>query len=66
MKANLDLHVYARKKHHGCDIPIEKHREGQKDIRFTFIGIEKAYDRVPREELWRCMRERNVPDNMLR
>ena len=40
---------------------IEKHREGQKDIRVTFIYIEKAYDRVPREEIWRCMRERNVP-----
>ena len=42
---------------------IEKHREGQKDIRVTFIDIEKAYDRVPREEIWRCMRERNVPEN---
>ena len=39
---------------------IEKHREGQKDIRVTFIDLEKAYDPVPREEIWRCMRERNV------
>ena len=62
--------IYARKKHHGCDIhpkqTIEKHREGQKDIRVTFIDLEKAYDRVPREEIWRCMRERNVPEKYVK
>ena len=45
---------------------IEKHREGQKVIRVTFIDIEKAYDRVPREEIWRCMRERNVPEKYVK
>ena len=45
---------------------IEKHREGQKDIRVTFIDIEKAYDRVPREEIWRCMRECNVPEKYVK
>ena len=43
---------------------IEEHREGQKDIRVNFIDLEKAYDRVPREEIWRCMRERNVPEKI--
>ena len=41
---------------------IEKYREGQKGTRVTFIDIEKPYDRVPREEIWRCMRERKVPE----
>ena len=45
---------------------IEKHREGQKDIRVTVIDLEKTYDRVPREEIWRCMRERNVPEKYVK
>ena len=36
------------------------------DIRVTFIDSEKAYDRVPREEIWRCMRERNVPEKYVK
>ena len=38
----------------------EKHREGQKNIRVTFIDLEKAYDSIPMEEIWRTSRERNV------
>ena len=44
---------------------IEKHREGQKNIRVTFIDLEKAYDSIPREEIWRS-RERNVPEKYIR
>ena len=45
---------------------IEKHREGQKDIRVIFLDLEKAYDRVRREEIWRCTRESNVPEKYVR
>ena len=41
---------------------LEKYREGQKDICVTFTDLEKAYDRVPRDEIWRTMRERLVPE----
>ena len=45
---------------------VEKHREGQKDFNFVFIDIEKADDRIPREEMWRCAREQQDPDKCIR
>ena len=44
---------------------LEKHREGQKNIRVTFLDLEKAYDRIPMEEIWRCSMERNVPEKYM-
>ena len=32
----------------------------------VFIDLEKAYDRVPREELWRCLREKMLPEKYVR
>ena len=35
---------------------LEKSTEGQKAVHCAFIDLEKAYDSVPREELWECLR----------
>ncbi|KAI5085121.1 NACHT, LRR and PYD domains-containing protein 12 isoform X3 [Silurus meridionalis] len=42
---------------------MEKYREGQKELHFVFVDLEKAYDRVLREELWYCMKKSGVSEN---
>ena len=45
---------------------MENHREKQRGLHLVFIDLEKAYDRVPRQEVWRCMREKGVPEKYVR
>ena len=42
---------------------MEKYREGQKELHCVFVYIEKAYDRVPWEELWYRMRKSGIGEN---
>jgi len=45
---------------------LEKYREKQRKLHLVFIDLEKAYDRVSRGEVWRCLREKNVSEKYVR
>ena len=35
-------------------------------MHLVFIDLEKAYDRIPRQEVWRSLREHDVPEKYVR
>ena len=45
---------------------MEKYREGQRELDCVFVDLEKAYDRIPREELWYCMRKSGMAEKYVR
>ena len=45
---------------------MEKYREGQRELHCVFVDQEKAYGRVPREELWYCMKKSGIVEKYVR
>ncbi|KAK3565253.1 hypothetical protein QTP86_001673 [Hemibagrus guttatus] len=45
---------------------MPEYRDGQKELHCVFVDLEKAYDRVSREELWYCMRKSGVAEKYVR
>ena len=45
---------------------MEKYREGQKELHCEFVDLEKVYDKVPREEVWYCMRKSGLAEKSVR
>nr|GEY18963.1 retrovirus-related Pol polyprotein LINE-1 [Tanacetum cinerariifolium] len=40
---------------------MKKYRERQKDLHLAFLDIEKAYDNVPRELIWKTLSDKGTP-----
>ena len=41
---------------------MEKYRKGQRELHCVIVDLEKAYDKVLREELWCCMRKSEMAE----
>lgn len=46
-------------------LPREKYGEGLKELHSVFLDLEKAYDGVPRKELWYCLRKSGVAEKYM-
>lgn len=44
---------------------IEKYRKGDKELHCAVVDLEKAYHRVPREQLWQYMRKSVVAETYI-
>lgn len=45
---------------------MEKHKKMRRDFYIVFIDLEKAYDNVPWEIIWRCLEYKSVPITYIR
>ena len=47
---------------HAIRTLMEKYDYNKQDLHFLFIDMEKAFDRVPRDLIWRAVRSQGVPE----
>ena len=45
---------------------MENYRESQRELHCVFLDVEKSYERVPREDLWYCMRKSGIAEKYVR
>ena len=59
-----------QERNHRCHVALrmlmEKYREGERELHCVFLDLMKAYDRVPRKELWYCMRKSEIVEKYVR
>ena len=73
VEPQLSENQFGFRKNKGCSDVIfiliqlqEKHIEWNKQLYMAFIDQEKAFDRVVRAELWKCLAERGIFGDLLR
>ena len=73
VEPQLSENQFGFRKNKGCSDAIfilrqlqEKHIEWNKPLYMAFIDQEKAFDRVVRAELWKCLAERGIFGELLR
>ena len=73
VEPQLSENQFGFRKNKGCSDAIfilrqlqEKHIEWNKPLYMAFIDQEKAFDRVVRAELWKCLSERGIFGELLR
>ena len=45
---------------------MEKYKQGRRELHYVFVDLEKACNRISREELWYCMRKSGMMEKYVR
>ena len=66
MKIQANTSKLANKVQTNRLLTVKQSKRHTTEAYYVFIDLEKAYDRVPRKEVWNCMRMKGVPEKFIR